>query len=131
MKSQHKLFLFAMLRSPKCWTPSFRDFQGNSKYLTSILSFKKTKLLVPTPYPISHTYSCKCWFKKNTTIGFAFLRWVGLSESLHYFSLSVGEIEDWIFKMEWDYDAVILFQMLIYGFHKIYCALVLRIFIFQ
>ena len=69
--------------------------------------------------------------KKNTTIGLACLRWDGLSESLHYFSLSVGEIEDWICKMEWDYDAVILFQMLIYGFHKIYCGLVLRIFIFQ
>ena len=86
---------------------------------------KLTSIQLPLLQPcVTHT-SRECRYNVNTA-GLALLRWHGFLEPPRYFSLPACEIEDGICKMEWDYDALILFQMLIYGFHKIYFALELR-----
>lgn len=44
MKSQHQVFTFEMLRSPKCWAPSFTHIRVDSKYIIHFLCLTKTKL---------------------------------------------------------------------------------------
>lgn len=130
VESQLKELMFEMLRSPKHRQSSqFADIQLYSKYIfVSYPSGEPSWHLHNSQPLITHIYM-EILNKQHRRL--MFLRQSGGFVGLCYFIMSKRELDGWMYNVEWDYDALILFQMLIYGFHKICFAFQLREWLFS